>query len=53
MQAPVSMKSVMTAIWLMVVAFGNLIDIIVIAIQSGATGDGMSQASFSSYCKFS
>ncbi|XP_046631111.1 solute carrier family 15 member 2-like [Daphnia pulicaria] len=44
-QAPISMKSVMTAIWLMVVAFGNLIDIIVIAVQSGATGEGMSQAS--------
>jgi hypothetical protein len=42
------MKAVMQAIWLMVVAFGNLIDIIVIAIQSGATGEGMSQVSFSS-----
>jgi dipeptide/tripeptide permease len=43
------MKSVMTAIWLMVVAFGNLIDIIVIAVQSGATGEGMSQVSFSGF----
>lgn len=29
------MKSVMQAIWLLVVAFGNLIDIIVIQFQSG------------------
>jgi hypothetical protein len=43
------MKAVMQAIWLMVVAFGNLIDIIVISIQSGATGEGMSQVSFSSF----
>lgn len=33
-QAPLSMKSVMQAIWLLVVAFGNLIDIIVIQFQS-------------------
>ncbi|KAI9551403.1 hypothetical protein GHT06_021736 [Daphnia sinensis] len=33
-QAPISMKSVMQAIWLLVVAFGNLIDIIVIQFQS-------------------
>ncbi len=31
-----------------VVAFGNLIDIVVSAVQSGATGEGMSQVSFSS-----
>jgi type VI protein secretion system component VasK len=38
------MKSVMTAIWLMVVAFGNLIDIIVISVQSEDPNAGLSQA---------
>ncbi|XP_045033705.1 solute carrier family 15 member 1 isoform X2 [Daphnia magna] len=33
-QAPTSMKSVMQSIWLLVNAFGNLIDIIVIQFQS-------------------
>ena len=37
MQASISMKSVMTAIWLTVSAVGNLIDVIVIKIQA-ATG---------------
>lgn len=37
MQASISIKSVMTAIWLTVSAVGNLIDVIVIKIQA-ATG---------------
>jgi dipeptide/tripeptide permease len=38
------MKAVMQAIWLMVVAFGNLIDIIVISAQSEDPNAGLSQA---------
>lgn len=33
LQAPVSMKSVMQSAWLLTVAFGNLIDVIVAAAK--------------------
>lgn len=35
----------MQAIWLLVVAFGNLIDIIVVQAESGSSGGGLSQVS--------